>query len=281
MIIDAQAHLFEADTPARPWPKDGRDAPVMKLPDFTADHMIGAMDAIGVDRAVIVPPVWAGDHNETALGIAGRHPDRFAVMGRIDPWAEGSPLVMQGWLAQPGMLGVRISSRWGSHPRLFEEMLGDPEVAWFWDACEQIEIPVMVLTRAAIERMEPMVAAHRKLRLIIDHLGSVAGPTLQDAFRHIGALLKLAQYENVFVKVSTAPNHSREPFPFADTHPYLRSIYEAYGPRRLLWAADLTQLTKNTYDECLRLWSEGLPFLSDDDREWILGRTASEVLRWP
>jgi predicted TIM-barrel fold metal-dependent hydrolase len=138
----------------------------------------------------------------------------------------------------------------------------------------------MALARAGIERMEPMVAAHRKLRLIIDHLGTVSGPTPQDAFRYVETLVRLARYQNVFVKVSTAPNHSREAFPFADTHPYLRRIYDAYGSRRLLWAADLTQLTKNTYDECLRLWSEGLPFLSDEDREWVLGRTAAEALGW-
>ena len=51
--------------------------------------------------------------------------------------------------------------------------------------------------------------------------------------------------------------------------------------RSLLWAADITQLTKNTYADCLRLWTEGLPFLSAEDREWILGRTAAEALRWP
>ena len=51
----------------------------------------------------------------------------------------------------------------------------------------------------------------------------------------------------------------------------------------MLWAADITQLTKgkNTYAECLRLWQEGLPFLSASDRDRILGGTAAEVLRWP
>ena len=60
-------------------------------------------------------------------------------------------------------------------------------------------------------------------------------------------------------------------------------IHDAYGSSRELWAADITQLTKgkNTYAECLRLWQEGLPFLSADDRDRILGKTAAEVLRWP
>jgi L-fuconolactonase len=63
MITDAQVHIFEADTPEHPWPREpGRTAP--RLPSFSAERMIGAMDAIGVDRAVIVPPVWAGDSND-------------------------------------------------------------------------------------------------------------------------------------------------------------------------------------------------------------------------
>jgi hypothetical protein len=49
----------------------------------------------------------------------------------------------------------------------------------------------------------------------------------------------------------------------------------------MLWEADITQLTKNNYAECLRLWQEGLPFLSAEDREWILSRTAAQVLKWP
>ena len=44
---------------------------------------------------------------------------------------------------------------------------------------------------------------------------------------------------------------------------------------------DITQLTKNTYAECLRLWQEGLPFLSAEDKDWILGRAAAEALNWP
>ena len=42
------------------------------------------MDAVGVDRAVIVPPTWAGDSNAWALDVAARYPNRFAVVGRFD-----------------------------------------------------------------------------------------------------------------------------------------------------------------------------------------------------
>jgi L-fuconolactonase len=76
-ITDAQFHMFAADTPERPWPKEGRTAPPLKHPgSFTAEQMLGAMEAIGVDRAVIVPPAWAGEaaNNANALAAAAKYP---------------------------------------------------------------------------------------------------------------------------------------------------------------------------------------------------------------
>ncbi len=48
----------------------------------------------------------------------------------------------------------------------------------------------------------------------------------------------------------------------------------------MLWGADLSRLT-STYRECLELFQEALDFLSEEDREWILGKALAEVLNWP
>jgi len=60
----------------------------------------------------------------------------------------------------------------------------------------------------------------------------------------------------------------------------LRRIYDAYGPRRMLWGSDLSRL-KGTYKQCLDLFQHELDFLSEDDKEWILGRALAEALDWP
>ena len=33
--------------------------------------------------------------------------------------------------------------------------------------------------------------------------------------------------------------------------------------------------------ECLRLWQDDLPFLTSEDKDWILHRAVAEVLNWP
>jgi len=55
-----------------------------KMPEpFTIEKLVPLMDEAGVDRAVIVPPDWAGYRNDYGLEAAKRYPNRFAVMGRI------------------------------------------------------------------------------------------------------------------------------------------------------------------------------------------------------
>jgi len=82
LIVDAQVHLWGADTPARPWPP-GEAHRAQKPYPVTKDMALDGMKEAGVDRVVIVPPSWEGDRNDLALEAARLHPDRFAVMGRL------------------------------------------------------------------------------------------------------------------------------------------------------------------------------------------------------
>src|SRR5918992_5823465 len=100
LITDAQVHIYEPDRPQSPWPKEpGRATPPARhATGFSAEEMLGAMEAVGVDGAVIVPPAWAGENNEPALAAAAKYPGRFAVMGRIDPYAADAPGRLEAWL---------------------------------------------------------------------------------------------------------------------------------------------------------------------------------------
>ena len=73
LIVDAQVHVWAANTPERPWPHDAakpqRDVPLCP------DELLREMDAAGVDRTVMVPPIWEGRRNDLALAAAQAHPD--------------------------------------------------------------------------------------------------------------------------------------------------------------------------------------------------------------
>lgn len=90
MIADAQVHLWARPTPHRPWADQAASyiehAPTLSSgtrPPLGAGELIGEMYVAGVDRVLLVPPVFAGDDNAASLEAVDAHPDRFAVMGRI------------------------------------------------------------------------------------------------------------------------------------------------------------------------------------------------------
>jgi predicted TIM-barrel fold metal-dependent hydrolase len=110
LIVDAQVHLWGADTPARPW-APGEAHRAQKPYPVTKDMALDGMKEAGVDRVVIVPPSWEGDRNDLALEAARLHPDRFAVMGRLAIEKPESRVLVDGWKRQPGMLGASRSPR--------------------------------------------------------------------------------------------------------------------------------------------------------------------------
>src|SRR5687767_6798150 len=87
LIADSQVHIWAASTPERPWP--ARHSPHRPEP-LTKDDVLREMDAAGVQRAVLVPPTWEGERNDVVLEAARLHPDRFAVMGRLNMDAPGA-----------------------------------------------------------------------------------------------------------------------------------------------------------------------------------------------
>jgi predicted TIM-barrel fold metal-dependent hydrolase len=274
-ITDSQVHIWEPDRPGRPWPKPLRNNP--QLPGgFGAHQMLAAMDEAGVDRAIIVPPTWVGDGNETANDVVAQYPQRFAVMGRFDPTAADAEARMASWLQQPNMLGIRMTFRVSP----YHEWLSDGTLDWFWAAAERYGVPVACLVVGEPGALQPIAARHPGLTLLVDHMGCNLEPPPEHAFAAIDELLALAQYPGVFVKVSSAPCFSTQDFPFGDVIPYLKRIYDAFGARRLMWGADLTRL-RGTYTQCLAQFTDHLDFLSEDDKEWVLGKTIAEVLNWP
>jgi predicted TIM-barrel fold metal-dependent hydrolase len=276
LITDAQVHLWEPDRPERPWPAKPQRPP-HRPNGFSAEEMLTEMDALGVDRAIAVPPTWVGDSNATVLEAAAKYPARFAVIGRFNAAAPDARTQLEGWLSQPHMLGIRATF----HTKPYSDWLDDGSLEWFWAACERLGIPVMALVPGKPQKLAPVAERYPGLKLVIPHMGCSLDSRGAAAFASLPDLLSLVRYPKVFVMVSSAPCYSNEPYPFRDLEPFIRRIFDVYGPRRLFWGADFTRLRSSTYRECLDQFRSSLDFLSAGDKEWILGKALSEALSWP
>ena len=272
IIVDSQVHIWAANTPERPWP--ARHAPHKPEP-ITAAMLLAEMDAAGVNRCVLVPPSWEGERNDVCLAAAQKHPDRFAVMGRFDPEDPASPGKLPGWRKQPGMLGLRFSFQ---RP-LWRPLLAEGKAEWLWSEAEQAGVPIyMLVPHADMHFVERVAQRHPKLKLVLDHSGLVGGKD-EEAFGEFDKLLALAKQPNVATKASCFPFFTAQKYPFRNLHPYLRKVFDAFGPKRMFWGTDLSRLPC-TYRQGVTLFTEELPWLKGQDLEWVMGRGVCEWLGW-
>jgi predicted TIM-barrel fold metal-dependent hydrolase len=274
IIVDAQIHMWPANRPDRLWVPGARP----QLPEpFTIERVVPMIDEAGVDRVVIVPPTLEGDRLDYGQEAVRRYPGRFGIMGRIALNDPSEARRFPAWRQQPGVLGIRLNiaadqAAW----------LTDGTADWFWPAAEKAGIPVMFLTTGQTHLFAAIAERHPQLALIIDHMGISSGTLRNQKMPEaVEQSVTLGKYPNVSVKLSSIPLFSSEPYPFRDVNPYIRRLFEAYGPRRCYWGTDVTNsYAKASYRQRVTHFTEALDFLSEDDKDWIMGRAILERLGW-
>ena len=273
-IADAQVHIWGANTPARHW----RDGPVKphREPPLGAEELIREMDAAGVSRAILVPPSWDNDRNDLVLAAAQKYPDRFAVMGRMSMEAPESREKIATWRDQRGMLGLRCSF---NRPKWLPA-LTEGRVDWLWQESEKAGMPLMVIvTHPTVHLIDRVAERYPKLKLILCHLALQSSKKDEEAFRELDLLLAIAKRPNVAVKVSALPTYTTDSYPYRALHPYLKRVHAAFGAQRMFWGTDLARLPC-TYLQAVTMFTEEMPWLSQNDLEWIMGRGLCEWLGW-
>ena len=132
---------------------------------------------------------------------------------------------------------------------------------------ELVDLDLLVDVQVEADQLASMAALLRESgpRILVDHCGRPvpeAGPQ-QPGFQ---ALLDLAGTGRVFVKLSGQVKFARQPYPYADTWPYLRALIDTFGPDRCLWASDwpfLRAPERVDYGPLLRLVEHLLPDPAD------------------
>ena len=107
--IDVQVHAYERNHPGRPW------VGTLTGPDHvTGDEMVAAMDAVGVDGALLVSPFSMYRYDASyALEVYAKHPTRFRLIKPVDPNDPAVAETIADWAATKGTVGVRIMMRDG------------------------------------------------------------------------------------------------------------------------------------------------------------------------
>lgn len=274
VTIDAQVHAYERDHPGRPW------AGVLTGPaEVTGDDMVAAMDAVGVDGAVLVSPFTMYGYDASyAIEVHRQHPGRFGLVKPVDATDPGGAETIADWATTPGTVGIRILlNRGGSTDA------ADPGLQRVLATAARHALPVNLMCTGRLEQAAQLAERHPNTQLVIDHLGLPQPhepPAPAEPFADLPKLLALAAHANVAVKISGACTLSHEPFPYQDIWDPLARIFDAFGLNRCLWGTDWTRAVKVlTYKEGVEAFRV-TDRLSDSDRATLMGGTLQRVYKW-
>jgi predicted TIM-barrel fold metal-dependent hydrolase len=233
------------------------------------------MDEAGVDAAVIHPPGWDPNSNQLAIGAASRHPNRLCILGNFPLDRPESRSLVEGWMEQTGMLGLRFAF---TQPHQ-QSWPNDGTMDWLWPAAEAAGVPVGLAAGNFLPLVGQIAERHPGLKLIVDHMGRPTGTQDEAAWASLPDLLALARHPNVACKATGAPSYSSQAYPFTNIHDHLHRIYDAFGPQRMFWGTDITRMLCS-WKQCVTLFTEELPWLSEADKELVMGRAVCDWLGW-
>ncbi|MGE3269712.1 MAG: amidohydrolase [Chloroflexota bacterium] len=274
LTIDAQVHAYERNHPGRPW-----TGVLEGPPEMTGDQMVAAMDAVGVDGAILVSPFAMYRFDASyAVEVGKQHPNRFGLVKPVDPTDPAVADIIADWRATPGTVGIRIMLN-----REESTDPADPGLNRVLAAAAQHALPVNLLIWGRIDQARGLAERNPYTQLVIDHLGlqqPFEPPAPPEPFAELPDVLTLAQYPNVAIKISGACTLSHEPFPYPDIWDHLQRIFDAFGLNRCLWGTDWTRAVRLlTYEqgvEAFRVTDR----LSDSDRETLMGGTLARIYNW-
>ncbi len=265
-IIDAQIHL---------WDREVDVVPPHRRKPFELEEALREMDIAGVRGAVLHPPSWDPGSLPLALDAAKRFPDRFAVLGRIDPLAPDRLDILAGWLDPPGVLGLRYTFL-KPHEQTW---MDDGTMDWLWPAAERLNVPVAILADGYLGHVDRIAERHPGLRLIVDHFGVRRGNVDGAAFSSLPDVLALARHPNIALKITGGPQYVTDGYPFVSLAPRYHAIYDTFGPERMFWGTDITRMPC-TWRECVTAFTEHHPWCPPADMELIMGGGVQQWLGW-
>lgn len=274
LTLDAQVHAYERDRPERPW-----QSVIPGRAEVTGDDMVAAMDALGIDGAVLVSAYSTYKFDASyVLEVYSRHSTRFALVKPVDPHAPDIAEIIADWKTTPGAVGLRVLC--------CDQVSPDPAAPTtnrVLRLAAQHNLPVNLLCWGELEMASGLAQRNPDTQLIIDHLGLLqpfVPPAPPEPWIDLPKLLQLAHYPNVAVKLTGVCTLSHEPFPYPDIWDPLAQVIDAFGFDRLMWGTDWTR--------CVELldYAQGVESfrvtdrLTDSERETLMGGTLQKIHDW-
>jgi predicted TIM-barrel fold metal-dependent hydrolase len=271
--IDAHSHIWTRDIKQFPL-TGGATLDDLDPPSFTTEELLKLARPAGVKRVVLIAHHrYYGFDNSYMIDAAQRYPGVFRIVGMVDDQKPHPDAEMRRLLKQQ-VTGFRITS-WVRQ----EKWLDGPGMAAMWKCGAATGQAMCCLIDAGVlPSVDRMCEKFPDTPVVIDHFARIGvDGEIRDA--DVKQLCHLARHKHTHVKVSAFYALGKKQPPYLELVPMIRRLYDAFGPQRLMWASDCPYQLQgdNTYAASIGLVRDRLDFLSAEDRQWLLQKTAEKV----
>jgi len=274
--IDAHSHIWTPDVAHYPLAKEFTVADMMPK-SFTAEELLATCRPSNVGRVNLIQMSYYKFDNSYMLDMIKLYQDRFVGTAIVDPLAPKPDEAMRALLSK-GVRAFRIHPSYSEQPsKTWLEPAGYE--AMFAMGAKTNQALSCLIDAAGFAEIDRMCRKHPETPVIIDHLGRI-GTDGMIRDEDVEALCALSQHKKILVKVGAFYALGKKTPPYFDLAPLIQRVVKAYGPQRCMWESDCPfQVVSHKYSESIGLISK-LDFLSNEDREWLLWKTAEKALFW-
>ena len=272
--IDSQVHAYERNSPERPWQGflDGPD-------EVTGDDMVAAMDAVGVDGALLVSPYSMYRFDPSyALEVYAKHPGKFGLIRPFDPESETIDEDMAEWTSNPGVVGARIMLTYGDY-----DDGSHPGLNAIAAAAGRAGVPVNIMSTGKDARRGRACAPQPEYAAGDRPCGMEQPrhpPAPPEPWADLSSVVAMAEFDNVAIKISGACTMAHEPFPYSDIWEPLGRLFSAFGFERCLWGTDWTRaINVLTYEQGVEAFRV-TDTISESERAMLMGGALTKVYDW-
>ena len=272
--IDAHVHVWTPDTGRYPLAEGFTREKNMIPGSFLPRELFAQCRPQGVSRVVLIQMSFYKFDNSYMLESISRHPGVFSGVGIVDETKADVVEAMKA-LAARGVRGFRVRA-----DRQKAEGWKDSEgMKKMWSQAADAGLSICLLADPdALPAVRTMCRAYPKTRVVIDHFARIGmSGTVQKS--DLEQLRQLSDFQHTFVKTSAFYALGAKKAPYTDLGPMIRTLKGVYGASRLMWASDCPfQLQQgHTYADSIALIRDRLDFLTAEDKEWMLRKTAERV----
>ncbi len=228
------------------------------------ESLLYQMDTNGVAKAVFIQYMGNTD-NGYMLDCTAGHPGRFQAAMVVGQSDDGTRVRE---LAEKGIVGIRL-------PAGARAECADPLAQWRAAANLDLVVSAPCNPQSLLgQAFDEVIRAFPDLHVVIEHLGGV-GKGAEPPYEEFRRVTRLARYPNLTMKLPGFGEFCELPCPFSHVPPLADMALEAFGPDRMMWGSDYPPVSsREGYANSLRFPMDYLSALSEDERSWILGRTA-------